>query len=100
MFGDCGLSALSFDSIPSSTFWLVVVFLFIGISIVFDLVDKNKKDLETHSKNTDDSFRYQRQDLNSAFSRILALEKKITDCCKVPPKKVENVKNKSRVRNG
>jgi hypothetical protein len=71
----------SFDSIPPSTFWLVVALLFFSIFALIDLVNKNKKESDelntfVHSFNNKDKFLV--EDINAAFTRIENLEKKIT----------------------
>jgi uncharacterized membrane protein len=85
MFPDCGLSCgLSFNSVPSSTFWLVVAILFIMILVVVDTAARNKQDSDAFVQSTNNSIRYQRQDINATFTKIAELEKKIADLS-VPP---------------
>ncbi len=106
MLGDCNM--FSFDSVPSSTFWLVVVFLFVSILAVFDLLTKNKQEFETYSKDLNEKVSCARNDINSAHIKIIALEKKTesyltpeergpsTKKVKAPsPKKIEIVESES-----
>jgi len=92
---------VSADIVPSSTFWLVAVFLSVAILIVFNIANKTKQESELFSVSINNNIKSlrdgSRTDINVLFARIAELEKKISECkpCDSKPSPEKKSRDKS-----
>ena len=65
--GDC--CGLSIDSVPSSTFWLVSIILFVFILFLFDTFKNFKNDTDSWVYSINTSIKHDKMDMSDAFTK-------------------------------